>query len=162
MRVLSWISRISSRICRRKLASRLLNGSSSSSSAGSSTSALARVTRCCCPPDSSCIFLDSSPVSWVSARIRSIRFPASRAVIRCMRSPNPIFCSTFINGNSSGCWNTMTIFLLSGGTPFNGRPSSKISPPDGSIRPATDFKMDVLPAPLGPRIDTSSPFATCR
>ena len=48
-----WIRRISSRVCKRKRASRLDRGSSSSRIRGSFTRARAMATRCCCPPDSS-------------------------------------------------------------------------------------------------------------
>src|ERR1019366_852573 len=48
----SWMRRISARISRRSLASRLDSGSSISTSGGSMTMARAIATRCCWPPDS--------------------------------------------------------------------------------------------------------------
>ncbi len=47
-----WMRRISARISRRSLASRLDSGSSISTSGGSTTMARAIATRCCWPPDS--------------------------------------------------------------------------------------------------------------
>ena len=54
MPVFFWILQISSRVCRRRRASRLESGSSSSSTRGVLTKgARAMATRCCCPPESS-------------------------------------------------------------------------------------------------------------
>ena len=74
--------RISSRISRRRRASRLDSGSSNSSTAGSSTSARASATRCCWPPESSLGRRSSKPTSPTprsASRARAARFVLAHA-----------------------------------------------------------------------------------
>ena len=65
------------------------------------------------------------------------------------------FACTVRHGNRLSCWNTMA---RSGPGPATSRPSTRMRPAVTRIRPSTALSSVVLPQPLGPTMQTSSPF----
>ena len=82
--------RISSRIFKRKRASRLLNGSSNNNTSGFWTNARVIATRCCCPPDKVPGFFSANSSIFVNCMYSSATFLASSF---------EIFFSPTVNGN---------------------------------------------------------------
>ena len=63
------------------------------------------------------------------------------------------------HGNSAGSWNRTA---RSGPGPVIGAPSSNAWPPLGRSRPASTFRIEVFPQPLGPSRHTNSPGSTSK
>src|SRR5450830_344471 len=78
------------------------------------------------------------------------------------RRPKAMLSNTFRCGNSAYDWNTMPMLRLLGGRRPMSRPSSVMLPARRSIRPAMARMVVVLPQPLGPSREISSPCATSR
>ena len=71
--------------------------------------------------------------------------------------PKVTFCSTVRQGNSAKLWNTTP---RSGPGPLISWALSRTLPDEGLMKPAMMLRTVVLPQPLGPRMETKSPFST--
>ena len=99
--VSTWIRLISSRVCKRSLASRFESGSSSNNTDGNLTSARAMATRCCWPPDSSLGFLSNkSSICTIFAASAALTFASAFFTLIFSRG-NIMFCSTVMCGYSA-------------------------------------------------------------
>ena len=149
----------SRRMSRRRPASRLLNGSSSMTAHGRGAMVRATATLCCCPPESSCGYRPSKPSSFTS-RMTSLSLPL-RSGPGSLWRPKLMFSATVLCGKSAYSWKTMPTFLRSGASccdvPDTTRPSILISPSSSLSKPAMRRRSVVLPAPLGPRMESTSP-----
>jgi hypothetical protein len=86
----------------------------------------------------------------------------SAAGIPFIRSPNSMFCMTVLCGKSACVWNTMPSPRSRGSRSLTTRPSMRISPALGSMKPAIMRKVVVLPQPDGPTSTTNSPSSMVR
>ena len=123
----------SARSSRRSLASRLDSGSSSRNVDGLVTRVRASATRCDSPPEHWPGILSSRwAMRTISATSRT-RLSRSGCCTPFMRSPNSMFCATFLCGNRAWVWNTMPSPRSRGSMSLATRPSMRISPEVGIL-----------------------------
>ncbi len=118
--------------------------------------------RCRWPPES---LLGRRRNIGVSPSISAVAATSRRTVRRgspAIRSGNPMFCSTVMNGYRVGSWKTMPSVSDSRGTCATGTPSISTDPDVISSRPATMRSTDVLPHPDGPTTTRNSPSSISR
>ena len=149
--------RISSRISRRRRASRLDSGSSNSSTAGSSTRARASATRCCWPPDSS---LGSRVVEADQAHVaQRIGGALARRVLgtcRHLQAVGHVLQHVHVREQRVALEHHAHV-ALGGPSVVTSLPSMRIWPEVGDSRPAIMRSVVVLPQPEGPRMVVSVP-----
>src|SRR2546422_3703887 len=141
------------------------DGSSNRTSRGRAIRARAMASICCSPPESVpavCRRRSARSGKWVATRSRS-----SSTARRSRRTYAPIsrFSRTVRWGKTrrpSGQWAMPAARTSAGSAPWIGRPSNTMRPRVGASRPETARSVDVLPAPLAPITQTSSPGYTTR
>ena len=100
-----------------------------------------------------------------SSRLAGPTHMAPASHDRCMRMwrPSSRFSNTVMCGKSSMFWKVRAIpnsATRSGRWPMMDRPFHRMSPSWGRYTWLMELKIDVLPAPLGPMMENSSPSAT--
>src|SRR2546429_876878 len=141
------------------------DGSWNRPSRGRAIRARAMASICCSPPESVpavCRRRSARSGKWVATRSRS-----SSTARRSRRTYAPIsrFSRTVRWGKTrrpSGQWAMPAARTSAGSAPWIGRPSNTMRPRVGASRPETARSVDVLPAPLAPITQTSSPGYTTR
>ena len=90
---------------------------------------------------------------------RRARARAAASSMSCMRNPNITLPITSRCGNSAWSWNIRPRSRRWVGTPARSTPSRTMLPSVGGSKPAMARRSVVLPLPLGPSTDTTSPSA---
>ena len=140
----------------RVMASSALNGSSINRMPGSLTSARQIDTRWRMPPESWCGRCCSKACRPTERSRVIARWRTGSIGMRAMRAGNSTFSSTVFQGSRVGSWNMMP---TSSRGPVIGCSATISRPSLMSSRPAQIIKSVLLPQPLGPRIETNSPFS---
>ena len=130
------------------------NGSSISSSDGDGTSARQSATRCFMPPESWCGRLVAKAESPTRSSNSSARFFAAASLRPAISIGNSTLASTVRHGSRFGVWNTKP---KSSCGPTTSRPRMVTRPSLACVMPATMRSSVVLPQPLGPSSEISSP-----
>ena len=131
------------------------NGSSIKRSDGPGTSARQSATRCFMPPESWCGRLFAKAESPTRSSSSSARFLAAASLRPAISIGNSTLASTVRHGSRFGVWNTKP---KSSCGPMTSRPRISTRPWLARVIPAMIRSSVVLPQPLGPSSETSSPF----
>ncbi|MNM66422.1 hypothetical protein D3C81_779080 [compost metagenome] len=138
------------------------NGSSSNSTSGWRARQRASAVRWAMPPDNCAGYWPRAwarPTAAIAWSMRARRSAAASFGWRAKSRPKATFFSRLNQGNRLGSWKATA---RRGCGPCSGWPCRVTLPPRGCCRPASTRSRLDLPTPLGPRMVTTSPGASCR